>query len=288
MRKIIISSLLLLAFIYRGHCQVNMGNIEVNKDFTATLNFGSDVKFITLGNNPQIGVTPDGNPLNKYYVIFQEGSTVVIKGIDPLSPKTSITVKLTSGSIYYGTLAYGLNTQIFYDFQKIESKQKMEEVHKDSVNEAIGEKSLVTRLNYVLGLENEYVEGIDENLLEVVISVIRNDDKYTYFKISIRNNSGNDYIIDNTTFKYVEGKNKGLFKKGNKIEERVNTIYETNNKTVKAYSISELGYVIPLYAVGTSGNLKIQFKELKGTRNPAVEINSKTMLKVKTLGLMEK
>lgn len=135
-----------------------------------------------------------------------------------------------------------------------------------------------------MGLEYEYVEGINENLLEVVVSNIRNDDKYTYFKISIKNESGNDYEIKNTEFKYVEGKNKGLFRKGSQIEERERIVYKTDNKIVKAYSTSDFGYVIPLFAVGTSsGVLRIQFVEMNGTRNPIIELKSKTMLMVKTL-----
>lgn len=261
------------------HSQVNIGVLELNNNYTATLNFSNEVDFVIIGNNPQVGMA-DSIPVFKYYGIFKSGKTVVLKGKDPQAPKTSITIKLDNGVIYYGILQYGDNTKIFYDFSTV-NKQ---EVNDSIVEKAIGEKKMIGNLKTIMGLEYEYVEGINENLLEVVVSNIRNDDKYTYFKISIKNESGNDYEIKNTEFKYVEGKNKGLFRKGSQIEERERIVYKTDNKIVKAYSTSDFGYVIPLFAVGTSsGVLRIQFVEMNGTRNPIIELKSKTMLMVKTL-----
>src|SRR5208337_2604083 len=191
------------------HSQVNIGVIELNNNYTATLNFSNEVDFVIIGNNPQVGMA-DSIPVFKYYGIFKSGKTVVLKAKDPLAPKTSITIKLDNGVIYYGLLQFGDDTKIFYDFSVV-NKQEV----KDSILEkAKGDKKMMNNLKSVLRLQNEYIEGVEENLLEVVVSNIRNDDKYTYFKISIKNESGNDYIIDNTQFKYVEGKNKGLFKKG--------------------------------------------------------------------------
>ncbi len=260
--------------------QNDIGTIELNQDYTATLNFSSNIEFVVIGNNPQVGISADSTPIYKYYGIFKSGKTVVLRGKDPLSPKTSLTIKLENGVIYYGILKYGDTSKIFYDFSGLNKP-----LQKDSIAEKPkDQKVILNNMKSVLALENEYVEGIEENLLEVVVSNIRNDDRYTYFKISIKNESGNDYVIDNTTFKYVEGKNKGLFKKGSKIEEREMIVYQTENKTIKAYSTADLGYVIPIFAVGTStGVLKIQFIEKKGTRNPGIELKSKTMLKVKTL-----
>ena len=61
----------------------NMGVIDVNKDFTATLNFTDSIVFIVVGNNPSIGERK-----NKYYDIFQNGKNCVSRGNDPLSPET--------------------------------------------------------------------------------------------------------------------------------------------------------------------------------------------------------
>jgi hypothetical protein len=54
-------------------------------------------------------------------------------------------------------------------------------------------------------------------------------------------------------------------------------------KIIKGYSTTQLGYVIPLFTVGSKGSLFIQMIEKKGTRNPVIEIESKTMLKVNKL-----
>lgn len=279
MNKVGLTALLLLKYLVTV-AQVDIGTIELNQNYTATLNFSGNIEFVVIGNNPQTGISADSTPIYRYYGIFKSGKTVVLRGKDPSAPKTSITVKLENGLIYYGLLLYGDNTRIFYDFSAPKNN-----IQKDSTSTKEKEKQQITNnLKKVLALENEYVEGIEENLLEVVVSNIRNDDRYTYFRISIKNESGNDYVIDNTTFKYVEGKNKGLFKKGSKIEEREMIVYQTDNNTVKAYSTADFGFVIPLFAVGTkSGILKIQFIEKKGTRNPSLELKSRTMLKVKTL-----
>ena len=50
----------------------NMGVIEVNEDFTATLNFTNSIVFIVVGNNPSVGENK-----NKYYDIFQMVRTVL-------------------------------------------------------------------------------------------------------------------------------------------------------------------------------------------------------------------
>ena len=88
-----------------------MGVIEVNKDFTATLNFTDTIVFIVVGNNPSVGENK-----NKYYDIFQNGKNCVIRGNDPLSPETSITVKLDNEKIWFGRLKYGDSTKDFLRF----------------------------------------------------------------------------------------------------------------------------------------------------------------------------
>ena len=265
--------------VVTANAQTNMGTIDVNENCTATLHFNSNVDFLTIGNNPQIGETTSGSPVFKYFDIFQSGKTVFLRGKDPAAPKTSITIKLENEEICFGMLQYGQNARIYYDFTGTTNPE-----HKDSLNQkAKNEQVMIQTMDRVLALSNDYIEGVEENLLEVVVSNIRNDDRYTYFKISIRNESGNDYIIDNATFKYVEGKNKGLFKKGSIIEEREQIVYQTDQKIVKANSTAHLGYVIPLFAVGTGGTLKIQFIEKNGTRNPSINLSSRTMLKVKTI-----
>ena len=273
-------NIILAVFLTLLICPVfsqNMGVIEVNKDFTATLNFTDSIVFIVVGNNPSVGENR-----NKYYDIFQNGKNCVIRGNDPQSPETSITVKLDNEKIWYGRLKYGDSTKIFYDFtgeevRKID-REKMQEIATVENNSA----KMRERLNSVLTDKIEYSSiGKVENGMTFQVANIKNDDNYTYFKLLIINNTGSDYNIDGIYFKVVEGKRKGMKKNEAKIEQRIKIEFESPVKVVTAYQKQELGYVTERFTGGKNGSLIIQLRELKGTRNPIIEISGEKMLKVK-------
>jgi Domain of unknown function (DUF4138) len=255
----------------------NMGVIEVNQDFTATLNFTDSIVFIVVGNNP-----PVGENKNKYYDIFQNGKNCVIRGNDPLSPETSITVKLDNEKIWYGRLKYGDSTKIFYDFtseeiKKIEEKKKKEVAIIESKNSKMKE-----RLNSVLSDRVEYSSiGRVENGMAFQVANIKNDDKFTYFKLIITNNTGSDYNIDGIYFKVIEGKRKGMKKNEAKIEKRIKIEFGSPVKVVPAYQRAELGYITERFTGAKKGSLIIQIRELKGTRNPVIIIPGEKMLNTK-------
>lgn len=266
-----------LAFLAVPVTAQNMGVIEVNKDFTATLNFTDNIVFIVVGNNPSVGENR-----NKYYDIFQNGKNCVIRGNDPLSPETSITVKLDNEKIWYGRLKYGDSTKIFYDFtseevRKIDQK-KMEEVASFESNNS----RMRERLNSVLSDKIEYSSiGKVENGMTFQVANIKNDDNFTYFKLIVINNTGSDYNIDGIHFKVVEGKRKGMKKNEAKIEQRIKIEFESPIKVVTAYQKQELGYVTERFTGGKDGSLIIQIRELKGTRSPIINISGEKMLSVK-------
>ena len=275
MKNIILSVFLTLLI-----CPVfsqNMGVIEVNKDFTATLNFTDSIIFIVVGNNPSVGENR-----NKYYDIFQNGKNCVIRGNDPQSPETSITVKLENEKIWFGRLKYGDSTKIFYDFtgeevRKID-REKMQEIATVENNSA----KMRERLNSVLTDKIEYSSiGKVENGMTFQVANIKNDDSFTYFKLIIINTTGSDYNIDGIYFKFVEGKRKGMKKSEAKIEQRIKIEFESPIKVVTAYQKQELGYITERFTGGKDGSLVIQLRELKGTRNPIIEISGEKMLKVK-------
>jgi len=275
MRNILLT--VFLAFLAGPVTAQNMGVIEVNKDFTATLNFTDSIVFIVVGNNPSIG-----EKKNKYYDIFQNGKNCVIRGNDPQSPETSITVKLENEKIWFGRLKYGDSTKIFYDFtgeevRKID-REKMQEIATVENNSA----KMRERLNSVLTDKIEYSSiGKVENGMTFQVANIKNDDSFTYFKLIIINNTGSDYNIDGIYFKVVEGKRKGMKKSEAKIEQRIKIEFESPVKVVTAYQKLELGYVTERFTGGKDGSLVIQLRELKGTRNPIIEISGEKMLKVK-------
>jgi len=68
----------LLAFLVSPVTAQNMGVIEVNKNFTATLNFTDSIVLFVVGNNPSLG-----EKKNKYYDIFQNGKNCVIRAMIP-------------------------------------------------------------------------------------------------------------------------------------------------------------------------------------------------------------
>ena len=255
----------------------NMGVIEVNRDFTATLNFTDSIVFIVVGNNPSVG-----DKKNKYYDIFQNGKNCVIRGNDPLSPETSITVKLDNEQIWFGRLKYGDSTKIFYDYTKDEvrkiDQKKMEVV----VSMENNNTKMKERLNSVLSEKIEYSSiGKVENGMTFQVANIKNDDNFTYFKLIIINNTGSDYNIDGIYFKVVEGKRKGMKKNEAKIEQRIKIEFESPVKVVTAYQKTELGYVIERFTGSKNGSLVIQIRELKGTRSPIINISGEKMLNVK-------
>jgi hypothetical protein len=254
-----------------------MGVIEVNKDFTATLNFTDSIVFIVVGNNPSIG-----EKKNKYYDIFQSGKNCVIRGNDPLSPETSITVKLDNEKIWFGRLKYGDSTKIFYDFTSEEVRKIDEKKMKEVASEENHNAKMKERLNSVLSDKIEYSSiGKVENGMTFQVANIKNDDNFTYFKLIIINNTGSDYNIDGIYFKVVEGKRKGMKKNEAKIEQRIKIEFESPVKVVTAYQKQELGYVTERFTGGKNGSLVIQLRELKGTRNPIINIAGDKMLKVK-------
>ena len=79
MRRLILSAIFTCLALGSLNAQ-KMGEIEVNRDFTATLNFSDDILLTVTGNNPQVGIEND-IPKYKYYGIFQSGSAVIIRGV---------------------------------------------------------------------------------------------------------------------------------------------------------------------------------------------------------------
>lgn len=256
----------------------NMKTIEVNKDFSVVLKFNETIDFVITGNNPKIS-----DNKFRYYDIFQSGKMCFIKGNDSSSPATSLHVALTNGDVFYGVLQYGNSQRISYDFTTNKDSLKSIALKDSIVTVTRSNMGLEQKVKRILSEELEYsMFGIKSNRMLFQITNIRNDEKYTYFKIVADNQSGSDYNIDNMLFKYQEGKKRGSGKNAVRIEERIMAKYEDPTKTIKAYSKVELAYVIPLFTVGENGNLIIQMMESSGTRNPKITILGEDMLKVKT------
>lgn len=258
----------------------DLGDIEVNRNISATLIFSDSISLVVCGNNPKI------NNKFKYYDIFQFKKICVIRGVDSLAPGTSITVYLHNDKAWCGHLKYGKNTKNKYDYtEEVVNKEvvtdKINQEVQEKVNEKVKETTQLERLNSLMVEKPEYFSfGVKANGMEFQVSNIRNDENYTYIKIIVKNGTGSIYNVDGVYFKYVEGKSTGLKKDGN-INNPIFPVLESPIKEIAANKTEELGYIIPLFTVGSNGNLSLQLREANGTRNPLIIIKGSDMLKVK-------
>ncbi|MHC1705797.1 MAG: DUF4138 domain-containing protein [Tenuifilaceae bacterium] len=270
-------TLLFFALMAQPSFSQNMGTIEVNSDYTATLSFADSIVFIVIGNNP-----PLADKHFKFYDIYQSGKSCVIRGNDPKAPNTSITVKLENEKIWYGKLHFGDSTKIFYDFAKDENTKKVERKIQEVATVQDKESKMKERMNSVLSDPIEYnTIGTIENSMTFQVGNIKNDENFTYFKLIIKNGTGSDYNIDGIYFKFVEGKRKGVNRNEAKIEERLKIAYVSPVKIVNAYKTEELGYIIERFTGSKKGSLNIQLREANGTRNPVITISGDKILGVK-------
>jgi hypothetical protein len=257
-----------------------MGIIKVNENFAATCYFESEIDIFIIGNNPVLGKSGDGKPVFNYEIV-QSDNTLIIRSVIDRCPETSLTVKLKDKSIFYGKVRYEKNIDnFFYDFRDQKTIAKNDSVADPIIkNKPIDYK---VRLDELVGRKPEYSTiGSRENRIEYLVSNLMTDNSHTYMKVVVSNNSGNEYIIDGITFRYEEGKRKNVNKNADKNEQGVPAVYENGNKTIKAYSKENLGFVLPLYSVGEGGKLLIYFWEKNGTRNVKVEIPGDELSKIK-------
>ncbi len=254
---------------------------------------GVDISFIIFGNNPQIGSTKDGQPICKYYDVFQQGNIAIIKVKSKETPLTTIDIKLADGSFYHDLICYSpIPTTTFYDFskpktiEKIEVKKtKEEKAIKKNNTDTLGEKdkSIDANLEKLVPLKQEYkdIALIKKNVVFQVVNIV-NDDSYTYIKLLVDNKSSNLYEIDGITFKVAEGAKKSIFKKELVNQNYLNPrkIIYPKDKQIKAYTSEYVYFVIPLYTTN-SGTLIIKIVEKNGLRNADVIVNATDLNNVK-------
>jgi hypothetical protein len=298
MLKIILFSLLLSATI-KTPAQSNIGNIYISDKYTATLMFAEPIEFVIWGLNPVISVN-EGMPVYQNYEQFQRDKTLTIKAKRSGLEKSSITVKTIDGAVYYGFVINDVNEQLFYDFsdRAPTSTRKTDNVKSSETNaivsstatgnEPASEPGMQTdrehnrKLTQLMELPTEYRNfGLVANNLVFSVTNIMNDKENMYLKVTINNKSGNAFVINSVVFKYVEGKTKGIKRKVVANEERLMPVFSRTVDTVAAYTLEQLGYVLPLYSTGSEGRFMIQFIEDQGTRNYQIEISVKDMLKIK-------
>lgn len=269
--------------------QYRMEDIVVNMKNTATLNFNSNIDYVIFGENPQ---DSKGNFVN--YQVFQKDNTCTFKAVKETAPETSIVVRLINGNIFYGIVKMGNNVKILYDYSNVgkeEEKQKREvetkeekkeEGKTDKVNTKTEEKDRTEeRLELIMESKDKYFNmGVKESGITYQIANIKNDSKNTYIKVKVKNDTGNDLVIDGIFMKYFLGKVKGIKKNSAGNEERVTIKKIKGNLTVKAYSEEVIGIVTDLFAVGDKGKLMVRFEEKSGNRTATIEIEGSELQKI--------
>jgi len=272
-KKILIHFTLILSWHFVD-AQVDMGTIEVNENYSATLMFADDIDFVAIGNNPQLD---DGT--FEHYELFKKENVLVINSYSEEVPETSITIRLIDGEMFYGILKHGRG-KLMYNFKETGIKIQAKAAEEKLKAKVLKEKE--EKLDRLMTQAQEYFSyGIEENSIEFVIKNIKNDSENTYMKITINNGSASNYNIDGILFKYVEGRRKGLKKTEAKTEERIYPEFQKGPEIANAYSSTDIGVILPLFTVGNKGWFQIQLREKNGTRNPLIEIKSSEIIKIK-------
>ena len=288
MKKLFTVSLFFLPLV-AADAQVDMGAIPVCSRFTATLLFPAEIEFVIFGNNPMAGMVDD-MPEYENYALFQHEKTLILKANKENIPSTSINVKTTDGTLWYGFIENRENTTLFYDFTRkspMPATTVPETVKPSDAAPAIDQtETYKKKLNYLMEQSIEYKNlGLISGKLIFMVSNIMNDTENMYLKVIIQNQSGNAFEINSVVFKHVEGKTRGLKKNQVQNEERVMPVFEKSVNLIEAYSKHELGYVLPLFSTGKDGKFIIQFVENRGTRNYQIELSARDMQKIKVFNL---
>jgi hypothetical protein len=182
----------------------SLDTIKVSENFSTSLKFqdGVDISFIIFGNNPQTNSTKDGQPIYKYYDLFQQGNIAIIKVKSNQAPLTTLDIKLADGSFYHGFICFSaIPLKTFYDFSKPKNSEKTEAITDKQekivkyINEdtlGIKDKEVNANLEKLIPLKQDYsdIALIKKNVVFQVVNIV-NDDNYTYIKILVDNKSSN-------------------------------------------------------------------------------------------------
>lgn len=288
MKRTIFFLILTIVKISILYGQYRMEDIVVNMKNTATLNFSCNIDYVIFGENPQ---DSKGNFVN--YQVFQKDNTCTFKAVKETAPETSIVVRLVNGNIFYGIVKMGNNVKILYDYSNVgkeEEEQKKEEksqnVKKEEKNDKVNTKTeekdrTDERLDLIIESKDKYFNmGVKESGITYQIANIKNDSKNTYIKVKVKNDTGNDLVIDGIFMKYFLGKVKGIKKNNAGNEERVTIKKVKGNLEVKAYREEVIGIVTDLFAVGDKGKLMVRFEEKNGNRTATIEVEGSELQKI--------
>ena len=253
-------------------CQTSIHTLDtVNCSFqnTSYLIFSEHVDFVDLGKPTSFSV-------------FIEGNALLVKTLKS-SPDSS-TLFVRSGSQIWEGFVYANKgkRKYFYSFTNTSSKGKSA----DSITLALNVPKndsvnlFKDKCHRFSTIKTEHLDlGFVSSSLDAAITVIRNDNKYTYLKFLVKNKTSIPYQLDFISFQYYQHLSKGLLRKSRKMPNDVLPFYKTEFKAVDAFKTQSLVYVIPSFGLAENGFLQVLFREMKGDRVLKIKISGETIQK---------
>ena len=240
--------------------------IYVSKESTVYVILPETISLFDIGNKDYVGKIENGK------IIFLKATTSFAK-------PTSMLIQY-GDNLFKGFVAFREKVdKPFYDFST-SLKQNVE--NPKNVNTPIvAEKfTKLDQLREVAANENvtEEVGGI-----EVKLTNLFNDQKATYLRFEVKNNSTIVYHVDYVSFSY---KTKVKRKKRNQLspqQEELEPLQFDAPSVLNSGDTETFLYAIPLYSASDNSFLEIVFRESKGSRFIPIKLSAKKILKANLL-----
>ncbi len=272
--KHIIITLLAFTFSHSAHSQER---VELCVDKLTQLIFHDNISSIRGGYDPT------------YFIQSHENNVLYMQPLDSIAP-TNLYVVTSDKLHFVFSLSYSSSCDKFYHI--IDPKSSVfrgdeSSMTGDSALPYFGSKSDVSMLDKICSIclnRKERLPIITPVMDLKIYATLQNiyvDDKFLYFKISLRNSSSINYSIDYLTF-YIENKKRKDTTTSGK--EQLLPRYSTLGQSV-VYKDKEatMIYVFDKFTINSEKLFCIDIIERAGERKISFKINSKVLLRAQNL-----
>ena len=121
--------------------------------------------------------------------------------------------------------------------------------------------------------------GFISSSLDAAITVVRNDNRYTYLKFLIQNKTSIPYKLDFISFQYYQHLSRGFFRKAKKGVLDVFPVQRSDLKEIDPLRTQAMVYVIPSFGLSDSGYLLVLFRERTGDRILKIKVDGHVIQK---------
>lgn len=233
--------------------------IYVSNESTSYLLFDDPIQLYNIGNQDFIGQVDDPKML-------------FLKAKNSLAKATSLVVS-HGENVFTGFIAYRSKPHPFYDYRKKDGK------------EASPNKEVETKLKSLKKLAPNVTFMAENQNVLVKMTHLYNDNKATYVRFMLMNQSSILYDLDYVSFAYIEER-KRKSKKINTLEsglEEMSPLVIEEEPITQAGQSKEFFYAIPLYSTTANGYLQVIFREKAGVRSVTFKIPFSHVLKAALL-----